>query len=42
MPEMEEKDRQDQQAPADDVELFDAWDQEFRADVERRNGDFDY
>lgn len=43
MPEkLQEKDREEQQVSADDVELFDPWDQEFRSDVERRNSDFDF
>ena len=37
-----EKDYQEQQVVAEEVELFDPWDQEFRADIERRNSDFDY
>jgi len=37
-----EKDGEEQQVVAEEVELFDPWDQEFRADIERRNGDFEY
>ncbi len=38
-----DKERNDHTCQQDDeVELFDAWDHEFRADVERRNADFDF
>lgn len=43
MPESNKKqDCEEQQAPVDDVDLFDPWDQEFQADIERRNSDFDF
>ncbi len=43
MPEIsKEKECEEQQLAAEEVELFDPWDQEFRSDVERRNSDFDY
>ena len=37
------QEREDQSSrQGDEVELFDPWDQEFRADVERRNAEFDF